>query len=95
MNLRRVVKIPGGKLLKLSAEVEGMVLKTVSIQGDFFAHPEEGFDRAEAALIGIPVSGFRTALAGALGREGVELFGLAASDIADVFEEMLHDIPPA
>ncbi len=95
MILRRVVKIPAGKLLKLSADIEGGVLKAVSIRGDFFAHPEEGFDRAEASLIGIPASAFRQVFADAIEREGVELFGLSAGAAADVFEEMLHDLPPA
>lgn len=95
MILRRVVKIPAGKLLKLSAEVEAGVLKTVAIRGDFFAHPEEGFDRAEESLAGIPAGEFRTAFAAALAREGVELFGLSADAAADVFEEMLRDLPPA
>ena len=95
MILRRVVKIPAGKLLKLSADVEGGILKSVAVRGDFFAHPEEGFDRAEASLAGIPVGNFRTAFAAALAREGVELFGLSAEAAADVFEEMLHDLPPA
>lgn len=95
MTLRRIAKIPAGKLLKLSADVEGGVLKTVAIRGDFFAHPEEGFDRAEASLAGIPAGDFRQAFAAALAREGVELFGLSADAAADVFEEMLHDLPPA
>ncbi|MCK7517970.1 MAG: hypothetical protein MZV64_09785 [Ignavibacteriales bacterium] len=73
----------------------GGVLKAVSIRGDFFAHPEEGFDRAEASLIGIPASAFRQVFADAIEREGVELFGLSAGAVADVFEEMLHDLPPA
>lgn len=95
MILRRVVKIPAGKLLKLSADVEGGVLKAVALRGDFFAHPEEGFDRAEASLAGIPAADFRNAFAAALAREGVELFGLSADAAADVFEEMLRDLPPA
>ena len=95
MRIRRVAKIPAGKLLKLSADVEDGILKSVSLRGDFFAHPEEGFDRAEASLAGVPVSGFRDALASALVREGVELFGLTPEAAADVFEEMLNDLPPA
>lgn len=95
MILRRVVKIPAGKLLKLSADVEAGILKSVAIRGDFFAHPEEGFDRAEASLAGIPASAFRNAFTDAIAREGVELFGLSAGAAADVFEEMLHDLTPA
>jgi hypothetical protein len=93
--LRRIAKIPAGKLLKLTADVEGGILRTVAVRGDFFAHPEEGFDRAEASLAGIPVGDFRKAFAVALAREGVELFGLSADAAADVFEEMLRDLPPA
>lgn len=95
MILRRVVKIPAGKLLKLTADVEGGILKSVALRGDFFAHPEEGFDRAEESLAGIPAGDFRSAFPAALAREGVELFGLSADAAADVFEEMLHDLPPA
>jgi len=95
VTLRRIVKIPAGKLLKLTADVENGVLKSVAVRGDFFAHPEEGFDRAEESLVDIPVGEFRSAFSAALAREGVELFGLSADAAADVFEEMLHDLPPA
>jgi hypothetical protein len=85
---RRVVKIPGGKLLKLTVEVENGILKSLSLRGDFFAYPEEGFDRAEASLAGIPADRFGDSLREALAREGVELYGVSADDAIAAFDEV-------
>lgn len=95
MTSRRVVKVPGGKLLKLTVDIEDGVLKSVSLRGDFFAYPEEGFDRAESALAGIPVGRFLPAFREALLREGVELYGISAEDAAAAFDEVYRDIPSA
>ena len=95
MTVRRTVKVPGGKLLRLTVDIEDGVLVSVSLRGDFFAHPEEGFDRAEASLAGIPAARFEPTLREALSREGVELFGLSADDAVAAFDEVYRDLPTA
>ena len=47
-----IYKVPNGKLLKISIEVEGDKIKDIVIKGDFFMHPEEGIHLIEKALIG-------------------------------------------
>jgi hypothetical protein len=92
MMVSRVVKVPGGKLLKLAVEVEDGILRSVSLRGDFFAHPEEGFDRAEASLAGIPADRFEASFRSALEREGVELYGISAAAAAAAFNEVYREI---
>jgi len=82
---RHVVKVLGGKLLKLDVTIKDGLISELRIRGDFFANPEEGFDRAESSLIGIEAAGFSEALDAALDREGVELFGISPADIKDAF----------
>ncbi len=74
-------KPAGGKLLRLDLEWEAGVVVAAAIRGDFFAHPEEGFEDAEAALVGAPVALVGEAFAAELSRCGVTLFGLSAADI--------------
>ncbi len=76
-----VGKPEGRKLLRLTLEWEGCVVTRADIRGDFFAHPEEGFDGAEAALAGVPVADLGSAFAIELEKRGVELFGLAPEDV--------------
>lgn len=42
----------GGKLVKVSVEAEGGVIKVVRITGDFFTHPEGIIEALEARLVG-------------------------------------------
>lgn len=93
MTVRKTVKVPGGKLLRLSVDIEDGVLVSVSLRGDFFAHPEEGFDRAEASLQGIPADRFEPSFREGLAREGVQLFGLSADDAVAAFQEVYRDLP--
>ena len=41
MIARRDYKVPGGKLLRAEVEVEAGCVVAASVQGDFFAFPEE------------------------------------------------------
>ncbi|MDA8411664.1 MAG: hypothetical protein M0001_14925 [Treponema sp.] len=49
-------KPEGCKLLRVEVEMEGDILRSVQVRGDFFAHPEELFEEAEAALAGLRVA---------------------------------------
>ncbi len=49
-------KPEGCKLLRVEVEMEGDILRSVQVRGDFFAHPEELFEEAEAALVGLRVA---------------------------------------
>lgn len=45
-------KVPGGKLIRLRADVEGSVIKDIRITGDFFLHPEDRISGLEKDLAG-------------------------------------------
>jgi len=45
-------KVPGGKLLRIDAEMSGDIIKSIRIHGDFFIHPEEQISAIERALVG-------------------------------------------
>lgn len=83
---RYVGKIPGGKLLKLDVDFAGGRVARVRIRGDFFAHPEEAFDRVEAALREIDARDFPRLLREAVAREGVTIYGVGVDDIVEAFE---------
>jgi hypothetical protein len=74
----------GCKLIRLSAGIEDGVIRHISIRGDFFASPEEGFERAEARLRGIPAAEAGTAFDSFLREEGVEAAGIHGAGLAEV-----------
>jgi hypothetical protein len=76
-------KIPGGKLLRVSVNVEAGIASRVRVAGDFFAHPEEAFDEAESGLEGCAAADLPEAARRAFSREGLSLFGASPADIAE------------
>jgi lipoate---protein ligase len=48
-------KVPGGKLLRISADIENGIIRDIKITGDFFMHPEDAIERLEATLKGTKV----------------------------------------
>ena len=47
------MKVPNGKLLKVTVEFVDDVIEKVQIKGDFFIHPEESIDELETTLKGV------------------------------------------
>lgn len=91
MIVRRDRKVPGGKLLRVELEAEsGLVLRAL-VRGDFFAHPEEAFEAAEAALSGLPVDRIGEAALELFSKPPLRLFGAASSDIAQALQEAADD----
>jgi hypothetical protein len=84
MRLEGMGKPEGGKLIRFSADVDGGLLQSIRIRGDFFAGPEEGFDRVEARLAGIPLADLAGAFDGLLAEEGVEVFGITGAALASL-----------
>ncbi len=84
-----VGKPAGGKLLRMSLRWEGGLVQALSIRGDFFAHPEEGFDAAEAVLVGTPVLELGKAFEREMATRGVKLYGLTPQDIGDAVASIL------
>lgn len=84
-----VGRAKGGKMLRLSASWKDGIIESIAIHGDFFAHPEDGFDAAEAALVGQPVEGISRTFADALAGNSVNLFGLYPEDLDLAFSAMI------
>jgi hypothetical protein len=81
---------PGGcKLIRISAEADRGVLRSVLIRGDFFASPEEGFERVEARLSGAALDELGPAFDRLLAEEGVEAQGINGEGLAEVFRSAL------
>ncbi len=91
MIARRDRKVPGGKLLRAEVEVESGTVLAASIRGDFFAHPEEAFEAAEAELSGLPVDRLGTAALSLFSRPPLRIFGATPGDIADLLMETAHE----
>jgi len=49
-------KVPGGKLIRIKADLENGQIRVIAISGDFFIHPEDVLTGLEDSLKGILVS---------------------------------------
>jgi hypothetical protein len=92
--MRRTVqgigKPAGAKLIRVGAEIEDGVILSISIRGDFFAVPEDGFERAEARLAGTPVAAAAVRFDELLAEEGVEPYGISGAAVAEVLKAALE-----
>ena len=92
MITRHDFKVPGGKLLRIELEIEsGVVLRAV-VRGDFFAHPEEAFEAAEAELTGLPMDRLGEAALSLFSKPPLRLFGATPADIAQALIEAAHEV---
>jgi lipoate-protein ligase A len=48
-------KVPGGKLIKVSASIRNGLIEEIKITGDFFLHPEESIEALEEKLKGVKI----------------------------------------
>jgi lipoate-protein ligase A len=76
-------KVPGGKMIRLEAEVENGVIKSIRMTGDFFIHPEAAIEGIERFLMGKKVSeGLAGRLDGFVRRKNIRMIGISAADVA-------------
>jgi hypothetical protein len=85
-------KPEGCKLIRFNAGIEGGVLKSIRIRGDFFAVPEEGFERLEKRLEGIPLSEMEAAFNVFLNEEGVEVSGITGAGLSSLLRASLKPV---
>lgn len=79
------LKVPNGKMLKVSVEFEKDRIEKVIIRGDFFIHPEESLDDLEMTLKG---SGYNrkdigNTVAKFFERRGLIAFGITPKAVTD------------
>jgi lipoate-protein ligase A len=79
------IKVPNGKLLTVSYDVQNNKIRSVQITGDFFMYPEEGIYAVERILQGISMDRIqiRTALQKAILKDHIYLYGLTVDSIVD------------
>lgn len=83
-------KPEGCKLIRLDADIEGGIIRAISIRGDFFASPEEGFERAEARLLGVDVRRAGVRFDELLAEEGVAASGIQGRGLQEVLLAALN-----
>ena len=83
-------KVPGGKLVASEVTVDGGMLSSVKITGDFFMHPEESIVDLEGVLTGIRVDELEDAMDGFFEENQVSLFGISKDDIVKVIRMALE-----
>jgi lipoic acid synthetase len=79
-------KPPLCKLIRVSADVEGGVIRTIRIRGDFFATPEDAFERVERGLAGTALENIAAAFDALLAREGIAAFGISGAALAEILQ---------
>jgi hypothetical protein len=77
-------KPKGCKLIRLSGETRGDRIKSVRIRGDFFASPEEEFEKIEQGLKGAAVSAAASTFDALLAEYRIESFGINGKGFAEV-----------
>jgi hypothetical protein len=82
--IEAVGKPAGCKLIRIKAEVEGGIIRAISITGDFFASPEEGFERAEARLVGAKLNEVGRIFDKLLAEENVACVGICGAGIDEL-----------
>jgi len=91
MLLRSEYKVKGGKLIKVTLEVEGDVIKSAKIHGDFFLYPEDTIELIEQALKDVRLnSDFEQIIAEAVKKSGAQLLGFSVEDIAAALRLASH-----
>jgi hypothetical protein len=84
-------KAPGGKLIRISADVRDEIINSVQITGDFFVHPETSIESLERELKGVPLK--RQVIQRICYRElsKCELVGLTPGDVAHALMKLQSD----
>ena len=84
MRIETMGRPPGCKLIRLSADIEGGVIRFLSIRGDFFASPEAGFESVERRMTGVALTAAASAFDSFLREEGVQAAGISGEGIAEL-----------
>ncbi len=81
MNGSFVGKAAGGKLLRMDMSWSDGVVRSLSIRGDFFAHPEDAFEDLERSLVGCRLDELGARFAAGARERGLSLLGLLPEDL--------------
>jgi lipoate-protein ligase A len=79
-------KVPGGKLLRIEADIISGIINDIKISGDFFIYPEEALCEIEKALQGARVADARSILK----NFHAEMVGVSSEDIASILDRFIN-----
>jgi hypothetical protein len=77
-------KPQGCKLIRFTAELDGSVIDSIQIRGDFFAVPEEAFEELERALGGTRLENLESRFTELARQLGLELQGINGPGLAEL-----------
>jgi hypothetical protein len=88
MRIEGLGKPDGCKLIRVTAELEpeGDVIKFIQIRGDFFASPEEDFDKVTEALAGTGINDTARVFDAFIRENGIETYGINGAGLAEVLK---------
>ena len=93
-----IKKVPEGKLLRVSIEGNNKIEK-ISINGDFFLHPEETLAAIEKSLRGsnfdTSIEDYAENISEVLYQYEANFVGVSPQDIAETIFEAVHNTPLA
>ena len=90
MRIEGAGKFENSKLIRFKADIEDGVIKNISISGDFFASPEEEFEKAEQFLIGVSVKDISSAFDFFIQKEKIEAYGISGTALSKVIFSALE-----
>jgi len=90
-----IMKVPNGKLLKVTVEFEGNVIEKVQIKGDFFIHPEESIDELETTLKGVDytLTNVSKLVSTFFGQTELTAFGITPMAVTEAIMKCREDAP--
>ncbi len=74
-------KVPGGKMLRVSVEIEDCIIKFFKITGDFFIHPEKAIIDIERFLKGKHIENISAELSSFVKKNKITLIGFSPNDL--------------
>jgi hypothetical protein len=82
-------KVHGGKMLKVKLVLNGQMIDSVTILGDFFLHPESAIETIEEKLRGcrVDIESLTNKIQGVLDEQTATIIGATALDIAKAIEK--------
>jgi len=86
-------KVPGGKLIRLRAQIGGGRIKEIRITGDFFLHPEERIGELETALAGKKLERVTLQKTVEQALSDCEIVGFSESDMVNALMRLQSDSP--
>jgi lipoate-protein ligase A len=89
MEAEASLKVPDGKMVKISAEVEDQKVIDAEIRGDFFLQPPEKLEELQDKLTGLPENASREKITDELENVDAELIGFSREDVAEALRKAL------